>query len=501
MRVLSAQQMRDLEQKAVENGSTYRKLMSLAGEGASKALLKNGAKGKNVTIICGKGNNGGDGYVMARFLAKDNCNVNIIRLGEPKTDDAKYNADIAAELDINIVDFPKDRETAFKLIDESDYIVDAVYGIGFRGKLDENTAEIARAVNNSNAFVLAVDIPSGAGCDDGSIKGACFEADLTISFTTLKPAHVLYPSMDYCGRVEVESVGISDELINASECIMQTTDEFLGSRLLPKRKISSNKGTFGTLLAVVGSYGMAGAAIMCGKAAQKTGVGLVNMALPKSIYPIAAGKLIEAVFTPLIESDYGISSAENCDKLIALANKSNAVVVGCGMGHNDDTEKIVCEILQRSEKPIILDADGINSIVPHIHLLKKAKAPVILTPHPGEMARLLGCTTSEVQQNRAKIAVNFAREHNIILVLKGANTLISDGKILLVNRSGNAGMARGGSGDVLAGIIGSLLAQGLNPLRAAACGVYVHGLAGDKTAKRLSKTTMLPTDMIEDISF
>ena len=196
-----------------------------------------------------------------------------------------------------MVNFPEDKETAFELIKNADYIVDAVYGIGFRGALDENTAEIAKFVNTSKAFVMAVDIPSGVGCDDGSVKGECFKANLTVTFTTLKPAHILYPSIDYCGKTEVASVGISDELINLSEYIMQTTDEFLGEKLLPERKISSNKGTFGTLLAVVGSYGMAGAAIMCGKAAQRSGAGLVNIALPKSIYPIVAGKLIEAVFT------------------------------------------------------------------------------------------------------------------------------------------------------------------------------------------------------------
>lgn len=500
MRVLSAQQMRDLEQKAVDNGAAYIELMENAGTAAAETLIKYGAKGKNVAIVCGKGNNGGDGYVIARVLKKYDCTVNIIRMGEAKTNDSRLNAQKAAELNIAVTDFPNDRERAFRLISEADYIVDAVYGIGFRGALDENTAEIANAVNSSQAFVMAVDIPSGAGCDDGSVKGTCFEADLTVTFMSLKPAHILYPSMDYCGKIETADVGISDELINSSEYIMQTTDEFIGKDLLPKRKKSSNKGTFGTLLAVVGSYGMAGAAIMCGKAAQRTGVGLVNIALPKSIYPIAAGSLIEAIFTPLLENN-GISSSENCENLLMLCNKSNAVVVGCGMGHNDNTEKIVCEILSHSEKPIILDADGINSIIPHIHLLKKAKAPVILTPHPGEMARLIGCTVSEVQHNRAKVAVDFAKENNVILVLKGANTLISDGNILLVNMSGNAGMARGGSGDVLAGMIGSLTAQGMNPLRAAACGVYLHGLAGDRTAKRLSETTMLPMDMIDDISF
>lgn len=501
MRVLSAQQMRDLEQTAVKNGSTYRKLMALAGAGASKALIKNGAKGKKVTIICGKGNNGGDGYVMAKFLSKDGCIVNIIRLGEPKTDDAKFNADIAAELNINTVDFPKDREMAFKLINEADYIVDAVYGIGFHGKLDENTAEIARAVNASNAFIMAVDIPSGVGCDNGSVKGECFEVDLTVTFTTLKPAHVLYPSMDYCGKVEVESVGIFDELINASEYVMQSTDEYLGKPLLPKRKKSSNKGTFGKLLAITGSYGMAGAAIMCGRAAQRSGVGLVNMALPKSIYPIVAEKLIEAVFTPLEETSDGIISADNCDKLIALSNKSSAVLIGCGLGHNDDTEKIIAELLKNSASPIILDADGINSIIPHIDLLRTSNVPIILTPHPGEMARLMNCSVSDVQNNRAEVAADFAKKYNVILVLKGAYTLISDGRSLLVNMSGNAGMARGGSGDVLAGIIASLKARGIEPLRAAACGVYVHGLAGDRAAERLSIETMLPTDMIDEIRF
>lgn len=500
MKVLSAQQMRDLEQFAVDKGASYIELMENAGTAAAETLINYGAEGKRIAIICGKGNNGGDGYVIARILKNFNCTVDIIKLGEPRTADSRLNAERATELNIYMMSFHENREKAFEIIKKADYIVDAVYGIGFRGALDENTAEIARAVNASKAFVMAVDIPSGVGCDDGTINGECFKANLTVTFTTLKPAHILYPSMDYCGKTEVAGVGISDELINLSEYIMQTTDEFLGEKLLPERKISSNKGTFGTLLAVVGSYGMAGAAIMCGKAAQRSGAGLVNMALPESIYPIVAGKLIEAVFTPLAEKD-GILSVENCDKLVSLANRYNAVVLGCGIGHNNDTEKIVYEILGNCEKPIILDADGINSVVSHIHLLKKAKAPVILTPHPGEMARLLDCTVAEVQHNRAKIALNFAKEHNVILVLKGANTLISDGNTLLVNRTGNAGMARGGSGDVLAGMIGSLVAQGMNPFRATACGVYAHGLAGDRTAKRLSETTMLPTDMIEDISF
>lgn len=500
MKVLTAQQMRELEQTAVDNGARYIELMEKAGTAAANSLIKHGAvSGKKAAIICGKGNNGGDGYVIARVLSENGVDVNIIRLGEPRTDDARTNAERVS--DLQTVTFNENRKCALEIIAFADFIVDAVYGIGFRGALDGKTAELAKAAKHSDAFVMSVDIPSGASCDDGAIQGECFEADLTVTFTTLKPAHVLYPSMDFCGEVEVADVGISDELINASDYVMQSTDEFLGKPLLTKRKKSSHKGTFGTLLAITGSYGMAGAAIMCGRAAQRTGAGLVNMALPKSIYPIVAGKLIEAVFTPLEESENGIISANNCEKLVSLSNKSSAVVIGCGLGHNEDTEKIIAEILKITTSPIIIDADGINSIIPHIDLLRTSNAPVILTPHPGEMARLMNCSVSEIQENRAKTAVEFAKKYNVILVLKGANTLISDGEKLLVNMSGNAGMARGGSGDVLAGIIASLAARGIEPLRAAACGVYVHGLAGDRTAERLSPETMLPTDMIDEIRF
>ncbi len=500
MRVLTAKQMRELEQAAADNGATYSGLMERAGTAAANSLIKHGAvSGCKAAVICGRGNNGGDGYVIARVLRDAGVLVSIITLGVPKTEDAMLNAEKTAGLETVV--FSDSRERAYEIINSADFTVDAVYGIGFRGELDEEASELAKAVNSSGAFVMSVDIPSGAGCDDGSVLGACFNADLTVTFTALKPAHVLYPSMDYCGDIEVADVGIPYELINSFDCVMETTDEFLGKPLMPKRKKSSNKGTFGTLLAIVGSYGMAGAAIMCGKAAQRSGVGLVNMAIPKSIYPIVAGKLIEAVYTPLDENENGIISAGCVERILSLAEKSNATLIGCGLGHDKDTEKITEELLKISTSPVILDADGINSIIPHIDLLRTSKAPVILTPHPGEMARLMNCSVSEIQHNRADVAVEFARKYHVILVLKGANTLISDGKRLIVNMSGNAGMARGGSGDVLAGIIASLAAQGIDPFRAAVCGVYVHGRAGDSAAEKFSAETMLPTDIIDKIRF
>lgn len=500
MKVLNAKQMRELEQTAVDNGVTYLELMEKAGTAAANCLIKHGSVyGSRAAVICGRGNNGGDGYVIARILHNSGVAVSVITLGSPGTDDARLNAERAAALET--VAFADNRKRAFDIISSADFIVDAVYGIGFHGELDREAAELAKAANSSDAFVMSVDIPSGAGCDDGSVQGECFKADLTVTFTTLKPAHILYPSMDYCGEIDVADVGIPNELISRSAYIMKSTDEFLGKQLIPKRKKSSNKGTFGRLLAIAGSYGMAGAAIMCGKAALRSGAGLVNMAIPKSIYPIVAGKLIEAVYTPLDENKNGVISANGLEKILSLADKSNAVLVGCGMGHDEDTERITAELLRSTTSNVILDADGINSIIPHIDLLRTSKASVILTPHPGEMARLMNCSVSEVQHNRSRIAAEFARRYNVILVLKGANTIISDGERLLVNMSGNPGMARGGSGDVLAGIIASLAAQGIEPLRAAVCGTYVHGLSGDRAANKYSIETMLPTDMIDQIRF
>lgn len=266
------------------------------------------------------------------------------------------------------------------------------------------------------------------------------------------------------------------------------------------RRPDSHKGTYGQVLAVCGSYGMAGAAMLCARGALHSGAGLVRVALPRSVYPLIASAVPEAVFSPLAEDAHGRLSQSSADALHALVSQADALVVGCGLGVGEDMPDLILDLCRHRRCPMILDADGINAIKPHMLIEETVPAPLIMTPHPGEMARLLGISVGEVQQQRAAIAQRFATDHGVILVLKGHRTLIAaPDRPLLENPTGNAGMATGGSGDVLAGMIGALVAQGMDPYDAAMCGVYLHGAAGDAAAARCSQHSMLPSDLIREL--
>lgn len=497
MKVLSCEQMRKLEQAAVEQGETYLGLMERAGSAAAQVIQEKSACLQRAVILCGKGNNGGDGFVIARRLREQGILVWVILLeGEPATQDAAH---MFAQMD-GVEVFSYQQPECVGLLEQADVVVDAVYGIGFRGSIRPPYVSLVEQVNRSPAQVFAVDLPSGAQGDTGKVEGSCIRADVTVTFTTLKPAHVLLPASDYCGETVVVQVGIPLKLIEKSPSVMGVTSEELVRRALPVRSSSSHKGTYGTLLSVCGSLGMAGAAIMSASAALRCGAGLVKLALPKSIYPIVAGVLCEPVFVLLNETNKGTLSKQCQARLLCELKLATACLVGCGMGCDSDTQLLVDGLLEQAKIPLVIDADGINALCANIDRLKAAKAPVILTPHPGEMARLVGTTTAQVQANRLECARQFVQEHQVILVLKGANTLVAlpDGRVF-VNRTGNPGMARGGSGDVLAGMIASFAAQGIAPEDAALCGVYLHGLAGDRCAAERSQMGMLPTDMIRQL--
>lgn len=281
---------------------------------------------------------------------------------------------------------------------------------------------------------------------------------------------------------------------------MEQTDKNIVKRAVFARPDDANKGTLGSLLNVCGSYGMAGASIMAGKASLKCGLGLLKMAVPKSIYQIAAQSILESVFYPLCETSDGKISVNNLDFLLKQAKNSNAVLLGCGMSVCDDTKAIVNSFLENCETPMVLDADALNCIAENPDVLKKAKAQVIITPHPGEMARLVNSTAKAVNEERTKTACDFAKKYGVVTVLKGSGTIIAspNGKVM-INRTGNSGMATGGSGDVLAGMTASLLAQGASAFDSAAAAVYLHGLSGDIAMKKYGKISMLPTDTIDCI--
>lgn len=281
---------------------------------------------------------------------------------------------------------------------------------------------------------------------------------------------------------------------------MKETDRLLFNKAVFNRPDDSNKGTLGSLLCICGSYGMAGAAIMAGKAALRCGIGLLKIAVPKSIYPVCATNILESVYYPLEETSNGVISSKNTDFLLEMCEKSSAVVIGCGLSVCDDTKNLVQSVITNCEKPLVIDADALNCICNKPEILKNLKVPAIITPHPGEMARLLHSTPKTVNSNRENTAIDFAKKFGVVTVLKGAGTIIAspDGEVY-INHTGNSGMATGGSGDVLSGIIGSLLAQGASPINAAAAGVFLHGTIGDFAAKKLGKISMLPTDMIDMI--
>ena len=492
--------MRALEEKAVQAGVSYSTLMENAGEAAA-LLLRDRASGAQVVILCGKGNNGGDGFVAARHLADWGAQVCVVLIqGEPETELARS---VFRKIDaqkILVLDWVKEPEAVKTQVYAADFVLDAMYGIGFRGSLPETLFPLLDAAETSGAYLLALDLPSGVSCDTGEVPGRCVRAAETVSFTALKPAHLIQPGRSHCGKVTVVSVGISEQLIAEAETPLFGIEEKDLALLFQRREQNTNKGSYGTLLSVCGSTGMAGAAMLAARAALRSGVGLVNMALPGELYPVVAGALPEPVYTLLERTHGGVISEDSAALLNREMLGASAVLLGCGLGTSALARSLLRRVAACSSVPLVIDADGINLLAENIDILKTVRVPVVLTPHPGEMARLLHTTAERVQERRLDYAGRFAREHGVTLVLKGSGTIVaaSDGRVF-VNTTGNPGMAKGGSGDVLAGMIASLAAQGIAPYWAAVFGVFLHGLAGDRCAKRLSQRGMLPSDLIEEL--
>ena len=502
MKVLTARSMRLLEAAAVDEGLDYLRLMENAGSAAARHIRQlDSLPGKKVVILCGRGNNGGDGFVVARKLLEEGFSVTAVLLcGRPESSQSKEMFSRIQHTDVTILNLETEPYVVSSAVREADLVVDAVYGIGFHGELPDYMRSLFRLVNSTDVLTVAIDVPSGMDCDSGLCDPDTLLADRTITFTAMKPGLLSPKAAAACGQVEVASIGIDSRLIVQFTSDQSIIDWDMVSHCFSPRAADSHKGTYGTVLAVCGSYGMAGAAMMAVKAAQRCGAGLAVAAIPRSIYPPMAAALPEAVFLPLPETEEGRLCMAACPELRRRLRSADAVVLGCGLGTGGAVEAVVRDVLAGAACPVVLDADGINCVAGHIDIRKTTRAPLVLTPHPGEMARLLGCTIEEVQANRLETARRFAEEHQVVLVLKGSKTVVAaPGQPTLINTTGNPGMATGGSGDVLAGMIASFIAQGFEPYRAAMCAVHLHGLAGDRAAARLSQHAMLPTDLLEEL--
>ncbi|MBE6782409.1 MAG: NAD(P)H-hydrate dehydratase [Ruminococcaceae bacterium] len=509
MKILTTLQMKMAEAAANMNDTSYLRLMENAGAACAKAIREEYGvtveTPKRITVVCGRGNNGGDGYVIARKFSEIGCPVTIIMAGgSPITELSKEMLSRVEQLPINIITFDLNKASALDALQKCDIIVEAVFGVGLAREVTGVYAELFGYINSCEAQVVCIDVPGGVNTDTGEIMGASIDADFTIAVCAAKPCHILLPASKKCGKVKVVNIGITEEEQNVSgDPYCYSIDEDMIKKLLPSRNPVSNKGDYGHVLSVCGSRNMPGAAVLAAMGAVRSGAGLVTAAFPDCAYSAIGSKITSPLLLPLNTNEKGTFSASATDELKKAMSKSTAILVGCGLGVNRDTAQILYEILVNAKVPVVIDADGINILSHNINVLKAAKVPIIITPHPGEMSRLTGLSVEQIQSDRIQTAVDFAEKNNVTVVLKGANTVIAmpGKKSTYVNVTGNAGMAKGGSGDLLAGLMCGFLASGIKPEDAAVLAVYLHGLAGDIAAEKYSVTAMTPTDTANCLPF
>ena len=505
MIVLSTAQMKMAERLADESGVSYYQMMENAGKSAAALIRKRFAgkvSGLECLILCGNGNNGGDGFVVARLLKAFGAKVSVLLCcGVPKTADASKNYQLLE--DIKQYHIHKDSAQLSELIKNAAVIVDAVFGTGFHGELPEQIAAVFAQANATVAYKLALDVPSGINADSGERAENCFFASQTISFAVPKPAHILPHLQQYFGQIVISDIGITEEIIRRAKEIPDYLSETAVLRMLPKRNDDSHKGSYGKVLLYCGSIGMTGAAIMATIAAMRCGAGLTTLASVKDVAYMAAPQLMEATTLVLPQNKDGSLHEVGTDMLLTRASKSDVVVAGCGISTYGAAKNTIHALLQlKNPCKMVLDADGINCLEGNIDILKEKAEGIdlVITPHPGEMARLCGMTIEQVESDRVGLAKRIAAEYGITVVLKGTQTVIA-GKngISYLNRTGNSALAKGGSGDVLSGMIGGFCALGMTAADAAAAAVYLHGLTADELAKRYSKHGILARDILDEI--
>ena len=492
MKILTANEIRLVESKCFEDYSSEAELMLKAGRACFKAMTeKYNMKNKSVLVFCGNGKNAGDGFVIARLLWAYGAYVKIVLCDKsPKITEPLMYFNEAVSSGVEVLNYI-DADT------DCDFIVDCIFGIGFHGEARAPFDSVFEKVNSSAATVISVDTPSGSDATAGTVCKGCIKADFTIAISTLKYCHILPPANAYCGETVTVSIGIPDDCY--TESYAETIELSDVKACFTKRDKNANKGSFGRQLNICGSYKMFGAAVISTEAALKIGAGLVKLTIPESAYPLAASHLTQCIFNPVYSNDEGTFSANAKAGILSDVEWADSIVIGCGIGVNDDTGEIVEAVLKNAKSPIILDADGINCINRCISILKEVKVPIVLTPHPGEMSRLISEQVAEIQENRINTAKQFARENEVILVLKGANTVVTDGYSVFVNTAGNPGMAMGGSGDMLSGMAGAFIAQGVKPFEAAKAAVYLHSVCGDMAKNVCGEKGMLVSDMTEQL--
>ena len=500
-RIVTSAEMRQIDRLAIETfGIPGIVLMENAGRDTAALIhqLFEGDKDHPIAVFCGKGNNGGDGFVIARHLFNHGYDVHVYLTCNPEhlQGDAKINYGIihAMQLPVEILQSSGD----FDLIHPFDMAVDALLGTGIRGEVTGFIADLIHWINMQEAVRVAVDVPSGLDADTGFPAGVCIEADVTATMAEYKRGLLLPPGSEYAGDVHVMDISApfeAGESLDIQTYLLE--DEDIHERL-PERPATAHKGDFGKVFVLAGSTGLTGAAALCSKACLASGAGLVVLGTPDKVNTILEEKLTEVMTKPLASTEQGTLSASAKAEIESMLQWADTLAIGPGLGSHPETNQLIREVVQSTALPCVLDADGINAFKGAADSLAKHPSDLILTPHIGELARLTGRSIEVIEADRIETAREWARTLNAVLVLKGAPTIIAgpDGLVLISNK-GNSGMATAGAGDVLTGLIAGLLGQKLTPIQAAAVGVYIHGKAGELATEDLGERCLIAGSLID----
>lgn len=491
MKIVTAEKMREIDRETIETyGIPEIVLMENAGAQIAGEMdnLLGGLQHKKICVLCGAGNNGGDGLVAARHMLNRGARVKVFLLGDMEyaSDSAQMNLTILENMNMDILQIasPRDEDKVQVALVFADGVVDGLLGTGFRGQLREAAEKMIRLINDAGKPVIAIDIPSGVEADTGAVATVAVKAAMTVSFGLPKLGLVFYPGAAYVGKLMIDGIGIPQMLLEDAKIEQQLIDIHLVQKLLGKRAPDVHKNSCGRVLAIAGSPGFTGAAALASQAALRCGAGVVTLAVAGSLHDIMEMKLTEVMTQPLPEVGRGILGETALSDLLDLAAKYDAVVIGPGLGRHPATAQLIRDFVRQTQAQLIIDADAIHAYCGAAKELQAAKLTPILTPHLGEMADLLQISVQELKADILNIAREAAKEYSSIFVLKSEKTMVvfPDGNVSITTQ-GNPGMATAGTGDVLAGTIAGLKAQGLSGCHAALAGVFLHGFAGDLAAQ------------------
>ncbi|MEW6715121.1 MAG: NAD(P)H-hydrate dehydratase [Nitrospirota bacterium] len=519
LKVTTSKEMQDIDRIAIgKYGIAGALLMERAGLAVVSMINRVffvGSGHPTVIILCGGGNNGGDGMVIARLLHNQGRDVKVFLASKPADleGDARLNYIAAIKFGVKIYPVNKFLFSRFSQLISNLVIVDALLGTGLSKEVRASLSDVIKKINRMSSPVVSVDIPSGISSDTGQIMGSAVKARHTVTFGLPKRGHFLYPGAEYTGNLHIAEIGFPRNLLESKKINVSLVQRSDALSLIPKRPAYSHKGTYGHVLLIAGSRGKTGAALMAAKACLRTGAGLVTIGIPETLVNAFQSRVTEEMILPLPDKGDGTLALKAADVILEfIKKKANVLAIGPGLSVDEEISKLACLLISKSRVPLVIDADGINAIAGKPGFLKKSMSPVILTPHSGEMARLMKqgswdrghgseyALRTNIENDRINIAIAFAKRTNTYLVLKGAPTVTAtpDGDAF-INSTGNPGMAKAGTGDVLTGVISSLLAQGLSPRDASVLGVYMHGHIGDIMAEKKGKHSLIASDMINAI--